>query len=322
MNIRFSRILVTGGAGFIGSHIVDGLASEHAEVGVVDKLSARAWSGTESTANVKVHTGDITDPGFLRGVVGDYDAIIHEAALIGRGRSVDPFEIYNSNVAGTVNLLKAASDSDVKCFVYASSAAVYGEKEKLPAREHDPPNPQSHYAFSKLEGERYCKFFGEAYGLRTICLRYFNVYGARQKHGEYGGVISTFVRSLANGDAPVIFGDGNQTRDFVHVRDVVEANLLALGSNTSPGEIFNISTGKPTSINELVEMLCKLSGKTEIKPLHVPVRVDDIRHSYGDFSKAREILSYEPRFSLKDGLGELMVAGGLPEPVVAHTPSA
>ncbi len=248
MKIRDSRVLVTGGAGFIGSRLADQLAKDGIEVGIFDSFKAGNRMTTAHGKNVHMHKGDVADLEHVIKVVRDYDVVIHHAAVIGSDPSAVS-EMYRSNVTGTINLLEAAVDSDVQRFVFASSAAVHGETAALPAREDSVPNPLSPYGFSKLEGEKYCQFCSDAHGLRTAILRYFNVYGPRQKPGQYSGVISAFIDCLSKGEPPTIFGDGSQTRDFVHVSDIVRANMLLLSNNPPPGEVFNISTGKPTSIN-------------------------------------------------------------------------
>lgn len=306
MNVGFSRVLVTGGAGFIGSHIVDRLSKEGIEVGILDNFKTGSWANIGQGKNLCLHQGDIANSELVASVVKDYDAVIHQAALVGNDSPTDLSEIHRSNVAGTINLLKAAHDSGVQRFVYASSAAVYGETNILPAREDSVLNPRSPYGFSKLEGEKYCQFFRETYGMRTVSLRYFNVYGPRQRPGHYGGVISTFINSLAKGEPPVILGDGSQTRDFVHISDVVEANVLVLNSDPVPADVYNISTGRQMTINQLALYLCKLMGRTNIKPRYASPRRGDIKQSYGDFTKAKEAFGYEPRVALEEGLGELV----------------
>ncbi len=302
-------MLVTGGAGFIGSHLVDRLVLDGFHVGVLDNFGKGDWKGSSHGKNPCIHRGDVTDRDFVKGVVKEYDIIFHEAALVSTEMSTkDLASLHATNVDGTINLLSAAAKSNIERFVYASSAAVYGETFDGLVKEEDFPNPISPYGFSKLEGEKYCRFFGTMYGFRTVCLRYFNVYGPRQRPGPYGGVISTFTQRLVNGEAPVIFGNGAQTRDFVHVSDVVEANLLALRSKLPPGEAFNISTGKPTRISLLASRLCELTGRTSVKPIHAPGRTGDIKYSCGDFAKAKELLGYSPRVQLHEGLKELLLS--------------
>jgi UDP-N-acetylglucosamine/UDP-N-acetyl-alpha-D-glucosaminouronate 4-epimerase len=302
-----STVLVTGGAGFIGSNLVDRLVSEGYRVGILDNFSTGEISNINNDdivkGRVQVHRGDITDYQFVRAVVKDYEAIYHEAALPSVARSIeDPLLVNNVNVTGTLNLLKAAVDLKVKKFVYASSSSVYGESAKLPKVETMASVPVSPYGESKLAAENYCRVFAKVYGLQTVCLRYFNVYGPRQKYGHYSGVIPIFITRLANGLPPVIFGDGGQVRDFTFVQDVVEANILALRRDVNAGEVLNIASGGTTSINELAALLAKLMGKPQILPEHAAERPGDIRASHADISKARAALGYEPKFVPAQGL--------------------
>jgi nucleoside-diphosphate-sugar epimerase len=302
-----SRVLVTGGAGFIGSNLVDRLVREGYRVGVLDNFSTGEISNINNDdiekGRVRLHRGDITDYQFVRGVVKDYEAIYHEAALPSVARSIeDPILVNNVNVTGTLNLLKAAVDLKVKKFVYASSSSVYGESAKLPKVETMSSLPVSPYGASKLAAENYCRVFAKVYGLQTVCLRYFNVYGPRQKYGHYSGVIPIFITRLASDLPPVIFGDGEQLRDFTFVQDVVEANILALRRDVNAGEVLNIASGGTTSINELAALLAKLMGKPQILPEHAEERPGDIRASHADIGRAREVLGYEPKFVPAQGL--------------------
>ncbi len=300
---RFSRILVTGGAGFIGSHVVDRLLAEGLEVGVLDNFTTRSRANLPSHASLRIHNCDVSDSKGVGKISGDYDAILHQAALVGNTvESEDPILLHRTNVVGTLNLLEASANSNIERLVFASSAAVYGQGDCLPVSEDAVPNPLSPYGFSKLEGEKYCQFFARAYGLRTVCLRYFNVYGPGQRPGPYTGVISKFIENIARGEPPVIFGDGKQTRDFVHAHDVAEANLLALSRNPAPGDVFNIATGTATEINQLALMLSETMGRPHLKPVHAPERPSDVRYSCGDFTKAKEILDFDPRVQLEEGL--------------------
>jgi UDP-glucose 4-epimerase len=210
------------------------------------------------------------------------------------------------NVTGTLNLLKACSDSGVKRFIQASSASVYGDTETLPLTEDLAPKPISPYAVSELAAENYTKVFWKIYGLETVCLRYFNVYGPRQTYSSYSGVITIFVNQLLKNQQPVIYGDGGQTRDFVYVEDVVNANMLALKTKKATGEAFNIATGTTTTINKLVENLQEIMDKKGLKMVHKDARTGDIRHSYASIDKAGKILGYKPMFSLKEGLTKLV----------------
>ncbi len=310
MPLDFSKILVTGGAGFIGSHIVDRLLDEGLEVRVLDDLS------TGDKANLVAHKnnnsfqfieGDISDFGQVKNAVNGVDAVIHEAALVSVTLSVEnPLLSHRINLNGTVNLLKACVNAKVKRFVLASSCAVYGDTETLPIPENLEPKPLSPYAAHKLGAEKYAKKFHKEHGLETVSLRYFNVYGPRQKYGPYSGVISIIVNRLLENKPPTIYGDGTQTRDFVNVKDVVEANMLALSKKAAIGEVFNISTGKAITINKLTETLQKIMDKTDLEPVHAEPRRGDIKHSYGDITRAKRKLKYKPRVQLEQGLRELV----------------
>jgi len=310
MPLDFSEILVTGGAGFIGSHIVDRLLDEGFKVRVLDSLSTGEKKNLAPHKNKKSFQfieGDIRNFDLVKKTVKGVNAVIHEAALVSVTRSVEnPLLSNEINVTGTLNLLKACVDAHVKRFVYASSCAVYGDTETLPNHEKLAPKPLSPYAVDKLAAENYAKVFHNVYGLETVSLRYFNVYGPRQKYGPYSGVISIFINRLLENKPPIIYGDGEQTRDFINVKDVVEANMLALSKREAVGEVFNISTGEAITINKLTETIQKLMGKTSLKPVHAEPRPGDIKHSYGDITNARRNLEYEPRVQLENGLSELV----------------
>jgi len=309
MSHDFSEILVTGGAGFIGSHIVDRLLDEGLKVRVLDNLSTGEKKNISQHQNKKSFQfieGDIRNFDLAKKAVKGVDAVIHEAALVSVTRSVeDPLLSNEINVTGTVNLLKACIDAHVNRFILASSCAVYGDTETLPNRENLVPKPLSPYAADKLAAENYAKVFHTVYGLETVSLRYFNVYGPRQKHGPYSGVISIFINRLLENKPLTIIGDGTQTRDFVNIKDVVEANIHALSKRNATGKTFNISTGKATTINMLAETIQQIMNKATLKPVHVKQRPGDIMHSYGDITEARRKLEYEPRVQLEQGLSEL-----------------
>jgi len=306
------KVLVTGGAGFIGSHLVDGLLARGHSVTVFDNLS----SGTMD--NLKTHTGkpayrfiqgDIRDAEAVERALAGVDAVIHEAAMISVPLSVKNPEFARSvNVDGTLTLLKASLGHGVKRFVYVSSCAVYGEQAELPISENAPLQPLSPYASSKLAAEKNCLAFHERDGLETVCLRYFNVYGPRQTTGEYAGVMMKFLERLHTDQPPIIYGDGEQTRDFIFVGDVAEATLLALERKGVAGEVMNIGTGEATSINKLCEVFLRLVGKSELKPIYEVPRGGDIKHSLADITKAKKILSFKPKTSLEEGVKKLWEA--------------
>ncbi|MFH0897113.1 MAG: SDR family oxidoreductase [Candidatus Bathyarchaeota archaeon] len=303
-------MVVTGGAGFIGSHLAEALLREGAEVTVLDDLSSGRESNLEhcmKDKNFKFSRRDIRGGKSISKMFREVDAVLHEAAQVSINKSVeDPITTNDINVNGTLNVLKACVDNKVKRLVFASSCSVYGDSEALPIREDTALNPISPYAASKLAAENYVRAFYKIYGLETACLRYFNVYGPRQTLGPYSGVIPILIDCLLRGKRPVIFGNGEQTRDFVNVNDIVEANLCALKSNQASGEVFNVATGYATSINELVQLLQKITGKTKLKPKHAEPRTGDINHSYADIKKSEKLLGYKPKICLSHGLTELV----------------
>jgi len=293
------KLAITGGAGFIGSNLAEALAGEN-EIVIIDDLSSGKQENLEGidTSLVK---GSILDLKLLMSTFQDVDCVFHEAAIASVKRSVqDPIWTGRVGTEGTLNVLVAARDSGVRKVVFASSAAVYGESLELPKREEICPDPKSPYAVSKLAGEHHCKVFQELYGLETVVLRYFNVFGPRQDpSSEYSGVISRFISALAKGEQPVIFGDGKQTRDFVYVKDVVRANILASRSGSG---VFNIAGGRSTSLNDLAFLIGKILERN-IQPEHRDPRPGDIRDSLADISRARDI-GYKPETSQEDGLAE------------------
>jgi nucleoside-diphosphate-sugar epimerase len=313
MGKEYIRILVTGGAGFIGSHLVDRLLHEGFEVTIIDNLDTGQLKNIPHNQYKKEPhfiKGDIRDFNLVKETMKDIDAVFHEAALASVILSVqNPILTNDINVTGTLNLLKASSDLHVKRFIYASSAAVYGDTPSPQKREDMTPNPTSPYGASKLAAENYVKLFHKVYGLETVSLRYFNVYGPRQRFDiqcAYGGAITIFTNRLLRNMPPIIYGDGEQTRDFVYIQDVVEANMLALNSKKAAGEVFNIGTDTNVSVNQVAEALKDIMNKKDLKNVHVDPRPTDIRHGYADISKAKKILGYDPKFSIKEGLSELV----------------
>jgi nucleoside-diphosphate-sugar epimerase len=310
---KYQKILVTGGAGFIGSHIVDKIMEKGFEVTVFDNLDTGHIKNTEShQAKQDFHfiKGDIRDFSLVKKIMKDVDAVFHEAALASVILSVqNPILSNDINVTGTLNLLKASSDLSVKRFIYASSAAVYGDTKTPEKREDMGTNPKSPYGISKLAAENYVKIFHKLYGLETVSLRYFNVYGPRQRFDlqcAYGGVITIFTNRLLRDMPPIIFGDGEQTRDFVYIGDVVEANMLALDRKNAAGEAFNIGTGLSVSVNQIAKILKDIMNKHKLKNVHADPRPAEGRHGYANISKAEKILGFHPKVSIKDGLIKLV----------------
>jgi len=309
----YTRVLVTGGAGFIGSHIVDELMEEGFDVTVIDNLDTGRPDNLahhQNKKNFHFVKGDIRDFDPVKKTMKDINAVFHEAALASVTRSVkDPILTNDINVGGTLNLLKASSDLGVKRFVFASSAAIYGGTRSPLKKEDAILNPTSPYGVSKLAAEHYVHVFHTVYGLETVCLRYFNVYGPRQNvdiRGSYGGAISIFTNRILKGLPPTIYGDGEQTRDFVYVKDAVQANMLALKKKKAVGEAFNIATGKKISVNQVAEALKDIMNRKDLKTIYTDPRPTDIRHGYADIGKAKKILGYNPKFLIKEGLTELV----------------
>ena len=305
--MKGKNVVVTGGAGFIGSNLVRALAGEN-EVIVIDDLSTgnpENIRGLIDNQSIMFVEGSITDLDLLNKTFKNVDYVFHEAAIPSVPRSVkDPIKTNHSNVNGTLNVLVAARDNEVEKVVYASSSSAYGDTPVLPKKEDMKPSPLSPYAVSKLVGEYYCNVFNEVYQLSTVSLRYFNVYGPRQDpSSDYAAVIPRFISRVLNGESPIVFGDGNQTRDFTFVRDTVDANILAMTSNASG--VFNIAGGKRISINELAQLIMRIIGKN-LDVVYNDPQPGDIRDSLADISKAKEKLGYEPRFDLARGLEETL----------------
>jgi nucleoside-diphosphate-sugar epimerase len=305
-----NRVLVTGGAGFIGSHLVETLMSEGFDVVVLDDFSSgrrenlSVYSGESNFCLVE---GDVRVKADVEKALEGVNVVFHLAAIVSVDFSVkDPLLVNEVNVGGTLNILRESLKAGVKRFVYASSCAVYGEPVNLPINEEHPARPMSPYGVSKLAAEHYCRVFYEVYGIETVCLRFFNVYGPRQMIGPYSGVIVQFIDKLKHGEKPIIYGDGNQTRDFVFVGDVVDAYLRAMRCKNCVGETINVGSGVETSINRLADALIELFGTRDIKPVYAKARAGDIRRSYADLSKAEGLLGYKPKTSLKEGLAILL----------------
>ncbi len=296
--------LVTGGAGFIGSHLVEELAARGAQVRVLDDFSTGSWENLAPCADaIAVIEGDVTDLPTVEKAVAGVEYVLHHAAIASVERSVeDPRLVQRVNVEGTLNLLLAARDAGVRRLVFASSAAVYGDAESLPLTEDTPSRALSPYAASKVAGEAYVRAFAASYGLPTVILRYFNVYGPRQDPtSPYSGVISRFASALASGQPPTIFGDGRQTRDFVYVGDVVRANWMACTRAEAVGETFNVAVGRRVSILRLAETLNTVMG-LDLPPRFAPPRSGEVRHSQADVSRARRVMGFRAETPLEVGL--------------------
>lgn len=297
--------LVTGGAGFIGSHITTALLASGARVRVVDNLSTGYRENLdEIDGDIDFVNASITDQQSLTRALEDVELVFHEAAIPSVPRSVNsPAETHDSSVNGTFSLLLAARDRRVRRVVYAASSSAYGDQPESPKRESMRPDPLSPYAVAKLVGEYYCQVFTRSYGLETVSLRYFNVFGPRQDPGsEYSGVISRFVRALQAGEQPVIYGDGEQSRDFTYISNVVDANLRAAESSAAIGKTINIGNGESVTVNELLQTLKGLSGKHNVTAEYRDARSGDVRHSLADLSLADSLLGYAPQVGLEEGL--------------------
>ncbi|MEI8352185.1 MAG: SDR family oxidoreductase [bacterium] len=302
--------LITGGCGFIGSHIAEALRADGIPVRVFDNLSSGKLANLKGfDGGIEVIQGDVRDPEALRQAMQGVDQVFHEAALVSVAVSVEqPEENDAINIRGTLNVLQAARAAGVKRLVFATSAAVYGNNPDLPKRETMLPEPESPYALAKLAGEYYLRLYSRLYGLETVALRYFNVFGPRQDgKSMYSGVISRFMDDIRQGRAPTIFGDGGQTRDFVFVKDIVQANLLAMRTPGVSGEVFNVATGKQVSLLQLWDRLKHITGSS-LEPRFLDPRSGDIRHSLADIDQIRKRLGYQPKFSLDEGLRALLAS--------------
>ena len=302
-----SLYLVTGGAGFIGSNIVRHLVDEGERVRVVDDFSTGKRQNMDGVLQrVELIEGDLADLEVARCSVAGADYVIHQAAIPSVPRSVaDPLGNNRASVVATLNLLVAARETGVRRLVYASSSSAYGEAADGAKREDMPTRPLSPYGVSKLAAEHYCLAFHTVYGFETVALRYFNVFGPRQDPAsEYAAVIPRFITALLDRRPPTIYGDGEQTRDFTYVGNIVAANLLALRAPGVAGEAFNIAMGQATSLNQLAAALRELIGAMDIEPTYADPRPGDIRHSMADVSKARRLMGFTPQVSFTEGLRE------------------
>jgi UDP-glucose 4-epimerase len=303
------RILVTGGAGFIGSHIVAALVRRGDAVRVLDnfctgKRENLAAAAGDKMGNVELIEGDLTDAAAVSRAVAGCEVVFHEAALASVPLSVErPLEVHAACASGTLNVLDQARRAGVRRVVYAASSSAYGNQPSPRKLETDLPSMLSPYAAAKMAGELYCQAFWHSYGLETVCLRYFNVFGPRQDpSGPYAAVIPIFIKSIQSGTRPTIFGDGLQTRDFTYVENVVQANLKAAAAPVeAAGRVFNVGNGEAVSLLGLLQALNELMG-TKIEPIFKPARTGDVRDSLADISLARSVLKYEPSVDLRTGL--------------------
>jgi UDP-glucose 4-epimerase len=301
---RARRALVTGGAGFIGSHLVDRLLLEGWDVRVLDDFSSGREDNLASAGSqVELLKGDVRDVALVARVVEGVEVVFHEAAVPSVPRSVaEPVRTHDVNVNGTLNLLEQARQAGVRRVVYAASSSAYGDTPTLPKIETMPPTPMSPYALQKLVGEIYCQHYATLYGLETVALRYFNIYGPRQNpDSEYAAVIPRFLRACLRGESPHIYGDGEQTRDFTFVGDAVQANLLAADAPRASGHVMNVGGGARTSLNFLLETIRQITG-TRVRAIHEPARAGDVRDSLAALDRARDLLGYVPGTSLREGL--------------------
>ena len=298
-------VLVTGGAGFIGSHIAETVARSGARVRVIDDFSTgHAENLEEIGGRVEFVRGSLNDPEALRRALAGVELVFHEAAIPSVPRSVEnPAETHRACVEATFALLAAAREAGVRRLVYAASSSAYGDQPTLPKTEEMPPQPLSPYAAAKLVGEYYCQVWTRTYRFETVCLRYFNIFGPRQDPSStYSGVISRFISALMKGERPQIYGDGEQTRDFTYVANAVDANLRAADAAGAVGQVINVANGEQTSLNRLLGVLKKITGRTELEAERHEPRVGDVLHSLADITRARELLGYEPQVQLEEGL--------------------
>jgi UDP-glucose 4-epimerase len=299
------RVLVTGGAGFIGSHLVEALTLLGASVGVLDDLSSGNRQNFASFPNVDFHHGSILDRDQIARAIAGARYVFHEAALASVPMSVQrPRDFYDVNVTGTLNVLEAARQAGVSRIMFAASSSAYGDSEILPKIETMPPMPMSPYASSKMAGEGLMRAWANCFGIDTVSLRYFNIFGPRQSaDSAYAAVIAAFAKAMLGGNRPTIFGDGEQSRDFTYVANAVQANLLAARAlRPLRGDVFNVACGQRVSLNDLAQVMSQALGAPELAPIYQPVRAGDVRHSLADLTHIRSALGYEPIVDFESGL--------------------
>ena len=298
------RVLVTGGAGFIGSHLVSALLGRGDQVVVLDNFSSGRRSNLDEFAGeIELVEGDLRSYERVHAAMRGVELVFHQGALPSVPRSVqDPLTTNEVNVGGTLNVLLAARDEGARRVVFASSSSVYGNAEGFPREEAQRPQPLSPYGVAKLAAESYCRAFWQVYGLETVALRYFNVFGPRQDpQSQYAAVVPRFIARLLEGEAPVIYGDGNQSRDFTYVGNVVAGNLLAASAPDVAGEVLNVATGSSRTVNELSAAIQEILG-VDIRPVYERARVGDVERSAADISRATRLLGYEPAHGVEEGL--------------------
>jgi UDP-glucose 4-epimerase len=298
-----SKVVVTGGAGFIGSNIARRLIDRGDDVIVFDDLSSGYRENLDALTEATFVEGDVRNRDLVQSALRYADTVFHLAASVGNTRSIEnPVADSEINVIGTLNVLEAARTNNVRKVVFSSSAGIFGELKQLPIREDHPVEPDSPYGASKLAAEKHCLAYAKLYDLEAVCLRYFNVYGVNQRFDAYGNVIPIFAHRMVRGETVTIFGDGDQTRDFINVEDVVQANLLAAGARGLSGA-FNVASGSAITINRLVDLMTEVSGITPHVE-HGPPRKGDVRHSRADISAARDAFGFRPSVELDRGLRE------------------
>jgi UDP-glucose 4-epimerase len=299
-----AKYLITGGAGFIGSNIARRLVALGEEVVILDDFSTGKRENLEDLKEIiTIIEGDICDMDTVKRAMEGAAYVLHHAAVVSVTRSVEDPMLSNAvNVDGTLNCLVTARDAGVKRFVFAASSSAYGDNVELPKREDMKPEPLSPYGVSKLVGEMYCRVFNDVYGLPTVSLRYFNIFGPHQDpHSQYAAVIPIFITKLLTGQRPTIYGDGEQSRDFTYIDNAVDANLAAVKSEQAPGKVINVACGQRFTLNELIRRLWDLTGK-RIEPIYTDPRPGDVKHSQGDITTARRFLGYAPTVSFEEGL--------------------
>lgn len=301
--------LVTGGAGFIGSHLAASLVEQGAGVRVLDNFSTgKRENLAPILGKIDLVEGDITDPRICAHACAGVRFVLHQAALPSVPKSIaDPVSSHRTNVDGTFNMLLAARDAGVRRFVFAASSSAYGESPALPKTESMPTQPLSPYAVQKLAGENYCRVFAEVYGLETLSMRYFNVFGPRQDPAsQYAAAIPAFVTAIIGDRPPTVYGDGEQTRDFTYIENVIKANLAAVEATKTHGEVLNIACGDPVTVNAIIREINAILGK-DVRPEYVAQRPGDIKHSWADISLAAEKIGFAPAIPLAEGLRRTIV---------------